>query len=472
MVGPDFRPPCPPRVNCYTEAPQPTKTVSVKAAGQAGKSQQINLCQNVPADWWYLFHSPEINQLVQLGFCNSPNLQAAKAALWQARENVTAQIGASLYPNVTAGPGFTRQRYSVQAIGVETAPASIFNLYTMSVNVSYTLDVFGGLRRQIEGLIAQVDYNYFLTEGAFLTLSSNIVTNAITAASLRSQIIATKALIEAQQKQLTIIKKQFRLGGASAANVLTQENLVETTRATLPPLEQNLVATQHALAVLVGLFPCENPMYQFDLDKLVLPTDLPLSLPSCLVRQRPDVRASEALLHAASAQIGVATANLLPQITLTGNYGWQNNIPATLVTYPNNTWLFSASLLQPIFNAGSLRAKRRAAIDAYIQADAQYRQTVLQAFQNVADTLRALEHDAETLRAQKKAELAALRALQLTETQYKLGGTSYLALLTAQQQYQQAVINRIQAQAARYTDTAALYQALGGGWWNGGRCYG
>ena len=407
----------------------------------------------------------ELNNLVTTGLANSPNVAAAKAALLEAQENLNAQIDTSFYPSISGQLSGERERSSGASFG-STSPSSVFNLYNASINVSYTLDAFGGARRQVEALRAQTDYEWYELEAADLALTSNIVTTAITIASLRAQIQTTEELIKLQQDQLVIVQKQFQLGGASSADVFSQQSRVAATQATLPPLQQTLAKNFHALAVLVGELPSESQLPNFDLNKLSLPTQLPISVPSLLVRQRPDIRASEELLHEASAQVGVATANLYPQITLTGSYGGQSVELPTLLSPINAAWNYGGSLLQPIYNAGSLLAKKRAAVDAYNQAAAQYKQTVLQGFQNVADTLRALENDAKTLRAQEQAEMSAHKTLILTEGQFRLGGVSYLSLLNAQRQYQQARINRIQAQAARYTDTAALFQALGGGWWN------
>ena len=284
-------------------------------------------------------------------------------------------------------------------------------------------------------------------------------------ASLEGQINATKQLIHQQSEQLFILQKQFRLGGASITDVLAQQTLVDQTRATLPPLEKSLSQSKHALAVLVGEFPNQT-MPSFSLNHLSLPAHLPVSLPSTIVRQRPDVRASEALLHSASAQIGVATANLFPQFPLTASYGWSTATPSNLFKSAFKIWSIGGQITQPLFQGGALLAQRRAAIAAYEVAEAQYRQIVLQAFQNVADSLRAVEIDARTFQALKQAETSALHSLVITRKQYQLGGVSYINLLNAQTQYQQARINRIRAQAVRYADTAALFQALGGGWWN------
>lgn len=465
MVGPNFRSPPLPPVTSYTKSPLPKKTVRIYEAGKAGKAQYLLSGQDIPAEWWMLFHSKEVNKLVECGLANSPNLAAAEATLKQAQETLNAQIGNLLFPAVTAQVGGMRQRFSESTIGGGNN-SNLFNLFNASINVSYTLDVFGGSRRQIEALCAQVDYNHYLLIASYLSLTSNIVTTAVTIASLQAQITATQHLIDAEKKQLVIIEKQLQLGGVSSENVLSQQTLLAQTRALLPPLEKNLAQSRHALAVLIGFFPSQSELPKINLDKLNLPAHLPLSLPSKLVCQRPDVQAQEALLHAASAQIGVATANLFPQFTLTGNYGWISTVPNQLLSITTNTWAYGGQLLQPLFKGGSLLAQRRAAIDAYVAADAKYRQTVLQAFQNVADSLHALHDDARAFRAQKQAEVAALRTFNLTQKQYRLGATSYLSLLNAEEKYQQTTINRIQAQAARYTDTVALFQSLGGGWWN------
>lgn len=466
MVGPNFHTPSPPQVKRYTELPLPKKTVSAAIKGSAGKSQRYILGKDISAQWWTLFRSPQLNHLINRGLNNSPNLAAALAALTQARENLKAEIGSAYFPNVTGQFSYQRQRFSASTFGVSQTPPDVFDLFYTSMNVSYTLDVFGGLRRQVEASRAQVDYEYFELEAAYLSLTSNIVTTSITVASLRAQIQATQQLVQLQEKLLKLVTAQFNLGGASRADVLSQETALEQTRANLPVLQQNLVQARDSLAVLVGSFPSDADLPQFNLDKLTLPIEIPVSVPSLLTCQRPDIRAAEALLHQASAQVGVATANLLPSFTITGYYGFQSIPLSRLFTSDSNIWSILNTAQTPIFNGGSLRAKRRASIAAYQQAVAQYKETVLQAFQNVADTLSALNHDAQVLRAQRRAEIAAKNAMYLTQQQYELGGVSYPSLLIAQRQYHQTVINRIQAQATRYADTAALFAALGGGWWN------
>lgn len=465
MVGPNFHPPAAPHVERYTAHKLPVKTVSTPGMGKSGKPQKFEVCKNIPSDWWYLFHSRTITQLVEQGIAHSPNLDAAYATLRVAQEAYNAQVGNLLLPAVDAQASAQRQLFSGAQFGTPNTSGNIFNVFNVGVAVSYTLDVFGGSRRTIEGYGAQVDYQQFQLIAAYLTLTSNIVSTAVTIASLEAQIRATKELIYAQSDTLRILKDQFRLGGISKENVLTQETLVDQTIATLPPLQKSLAQNQHALAVLIGSFP-NTPMPHINLDSITLPTRLPVSVPSMLVRQRPDIRASEALLHVASANIGVATANLFPQFNLTGNYGWQALVPSRLFGTSTNTWSYMLQITQPLFHGGALLAQRRGAIDAFQQSFAEYRQTVLQGFQNVADSLRALETDARALRAQRTAEIAAAENLKLTQDQYHLGGASYLSLLNAQQQYETVRIARIQAQATRYTDTVALFQALGGGWWN------
>jgi NodT family efflux transporter outer membrane factor (OMF) lipoprotein len=443
----------------------PTDTISTQNAGRAGNAQHFAIDKDIPAQWWTLFHSKEINRLVEQGLANSPTLASAKATLTEAQETLNAQMGSLLLPAVDLGLGASRDRSSGLSFD-STNPSSIFNLYNTTAKVSYPLDVFGGARRQVEAYRAQVDYERFQLMAAYLTLTSNIVTTAITIASLEAQISATKQLIAEETETLYVIKKQFAVGAVSNANVLSQQTQLASTQALLPPLQKSLAQSRHALAVLIGDLPSESATPILNLNQLTLPAQLPISLPSHLICQRPDIQAADATLHAASAQIGVATANLLPQINLTANYGWLAQSPSTLFLPTNKTWLYGGDLTQPLFHGGSLRAQRRAAIAAYEASYEQYKQTVLQAFQNVADVLRAIEYDARELKAQTNARSAAHATLILTRDQYKLGATNYLALLTAEQQYQTAVINQIQAAAARYSDTAALFQALGGGWWN------
>ncbi len=462
-VGPDFHTPRLPPVKQFMEKPFPKTTQNTPSLKVAGNAQTF-IAKDIPADWYHLYRSKELNALINQALSHNQNLVAAYAALRQAQANYNSQLGSTLFPAV-AGNLLGQRQLSSSATTGGLVGSSLFNLYNTNVSVSYVLDVFGGERRQLEALKAQIDYSQFQLIAAYLTMAGNIATTAISVASYEEQIAATKDLIRFQRDDLDILQKQFDLGAISKINVMTQETLLQQTRATLPPLEKSLSQSKHALAVLVGQYP-DAPLPALHLDSFILPNDLPITVPSRLTRQRPDVRASEALLHAASAQIGVATANMFPQITLAGNYGWEALSPSQLFKPATQTWALGGTLVQTLFQGGALYFHRKAAVAAYDQALAQYRQTVLQGFQNTADALRAVEADARLLNAMRRAELAAANELKLTQGQYRLGGTSYLNLLTAQTQYQQTRLARIQAQAARLQDTAALFQALGGGWWN------
>lgn len=460
-VGPDFRTPDFKTPAQYTPTPLPAETVGTDTA--SGRAQRFAFAEEISAQWWTLFRSPELDTLIRQGFSDSPTLAAAQAALRQAEENLRAAQGGLLFPSVGAAGYAGRQRTSADTSG---GVSNTFNLYNASVGVSYTLDLFGGSRRRLEALQAQVDYQRYQYEAAYLTLAGNIVTTAIREAALRGEIASTQEILKAQETQLALVTRQFELGAAAKISVLAQQTEVAITKATLPPLEKELALTQHALSVLVGRMPGEGNMSAFSLDRLTLPENLPVSLPSNLARQRPDIRAAESILHQACAEVGVATANLYPQITITGSYGSEATHTSNLFDSPNIVWNFGAGLLQPLFHGGELTAKRRAAIAAFDEAAAQYRQTVLKGFQDVADVLRSLETDARTLQAQAEAEAAAKSTLALARRQFHLGAVNYLYLLVAERNYQRTRFSLIVAQAVRYADTAALFQALGGGWWN------
>jgi NodT family efflux transporter outer membrane factor (OMF) lipoprotein len=464
-LGPNFKTPAAPATagDSYTPTPLPQQTASAPGLGLGGASQQFAFGQEIPAQWWTLFRSPALDQLIRSALEQNPNMAAAEAVLRQSQENYNAQAGNLIYPAVTGQLGVSRQKTSVSTSG---AAAGVYTIHNASVNVAYTPDVFGGTRRTLEGAQAVIDYQRFQVEATYLTLSANVVTTAIQEASLRAQLQATREVLDALTKQQNVIEKQFEYGAIPRTTVLSQRNQVAQINATIAPLEKALAAAQHQLSVLAGKLPGEPGMPQFSLESLTLPEQLPVSLPSALVRQRPDVRASEELLHQASANIGVATAAQYPQFTLSGNYGSSATSFGKLFDAETTAWSLAAGLAQPIFNGGALSAQRRAAEAAYDVAAAQYRATVLTAFQNVADTLRALDSDAAALKSQAEAEALAKETLDLAQEQYKLGGISYLVLLDAQRSYQQAHISLVQAQAARYADTAALFQALGGGWWN------
>ncbi len=461
-VGPDFAPPPAPPVAGYTPGGRIAATSSSDIAG--GAAQQFKPGRDIPGEWWHVFRSKALDALIAEALHANPSLQAAQAALWQAKENLYAQEG-KLLPSLDANASATRQQFSPAEFGSPGKPL-IFNLFQATVNVSYAPDIFGGQRRQIEATAAQADYQRFELEASYLTLTANVVTTAVQIASLRGQIEATRDIIKAETDQLSVVQQQFDVGAAAKTDVLTQQSEVANEQATLPPLEKQLEQQRHVLAALVGRFPSEARSDPLTLAALRLPTHLPVSLPSQLVEQRPDVRAAEAQLHQASAQIGVAIANRLPQFNLTGDYGSAALTPATLFTPNTIIWSAAASGTQPIFHGFQLLHQQRAAEAAFDQADAQYRNTVLGAFQNVADALRALQLDAATLKAQRNALRAASETLDVARGQYKLGAITYVTLLNAQRSYQQARLAVVQAQAARFADTAALFQALGGGWWN------
>ena len=360
----------------------------------------------------------------------------------------------------------SRNRITGAIQGQPNVVPDSFTLYNASVTISYTLDVWGGFRRQLESQNALVVYEEYRLEGAYLILTANIATAAFTEASLRKQIQTTREIVAFQREQLRLIESRYDAGAIAYSDVLAQRAQVAQSETLLPALEKNWTLTRHQLAVLVGKSPGATELPQFNLDTLSLPKELPVSLPSDLVRQRPDIRAAEAQLHSASAQIGVATANLFPRITLSGSYGFAANDPRLLFDARSIIWNFGAGLLQPLFRGGELTAKRRAAIAVYDQALAQYRLTVLQSFQNVADALRILEFNAQALKAQTTAFGAARDSLELARRQYEVGAVSYLFLLNAERQYAEAGVALAQAQAARFSDSAALFAALGGGWWN------
>jgi len=466
-LGPDFTTPDLPAAAGgadYTPAPMPARTA--KSDVPAGQAQELLTGRDIPAQWWEVFRSEPLDRLIRASLAQSPTLASAQAALRQAEATYDAKSGNLLWPQVNAQLGVQRERAS--EVSTRVAGGQLLTLYNASVNVSYNLDVFGASRRQIEGAQAAVEAQRYQVEATYLTLTSNLVTTAIGEAALRGQLQATREVLQAQREQLGVIEKQFDTGAIPKSIVLQQRTQLAQTQAAIPPLEKSLAQTRHQLAVFAGRLPSEQGLPEFDLASLSLPQELPLSLPSELARQRPDVRASEAQLHQASAAVGVATANLYPQIQLSASYGNASLRARDLFTGPTTLWNIGAGLTQPIFNGGALRAQQRAAVAAYDSAAAQYRNTVLGAFQNVADALRALELDAAALQAQATAESLARQSLDLSTAQYRAGAVSYVTLLTAQQAWLQTHTALAQAQAARYADTAALFQALGGGWWNRG----
>jgi NodT family efflux transporter outer membrane factor (OMF) lipoprotein len=466
-VGPDFKRPAAPRAEAYSPQPAPS---AVPAAGETSDpttaTQRIVQGMDIPGQWWTLYHSPELNALVEQAIKANPDLQAAQAALHAARENYLAARG-ELLPTVSASFTPSRNRDPTGTLApVLNSGSPVYSLYTAQVGVSYTLDVFGGTRRAIEAANAQAEAQRFQVEAAYLTLTSNVVLAAVQEASIRAQIAATEKIISVINEALGIMRKQLALGAIAEGDVIAQETVLAQNVAALPGLRKQLVQQRDLLAALTGSLPNEPPAAQFSFDTLELPADVPLSLPSKLVEQRPDVRAAEENLHAASAQVGVALANMLPQVTLTGARGGTSTQFSQMFHAGNIFWSMASTLTQTLFDGGMLLHKKRAAEATLDQAGAQYRSTVITAFQNVADTLGALENDADAQQAQAKAERTAASSLDISRKTLELGSSNYLALLNAEQAYQQVLISLIQAKASRYADTAALFQALGGGWWN------
>ncbi len=462
-VGPDFEKPPAPDVTGYSVNPASTIVATPHVVG--GDAQKFIEDADISGDWWTLFHSRHLNELIEQSLRKNPDLKSAQAALTVAKENVLAQRGA-YYPGVAAGFSATRQRQPGTLAPVPSNNAVLYNLFTPQLSISYVPDVFGLNRRTVESLQAQADQTRFQMIAAFTTLTSNLVVAVIQEAALQAQLDATRELVDVNAKMVAILKYQFEKGYAGGLELAAQESQLAQINATLPPLLKQLDQQHDLIAVLAGRFPAEVPVEKFDLASLQLPVDLPLSLPSTLVAQRPDVRQAEANMHAASALIGVAVANRLPNIELTANAGNTALAIDQIFNMGTSFWSIGADLTAPIFEGGKLLHQQRAAEAAYTQAAEQYRSTVLTAFQNVADTLAALEHDAEGLKAAAAALDAAKVTLDLSQQQVRTGYANTLALLNSEQAYQQARINLVQAQANRYADTAALFQALGGGWWH------
>jgi NodT family efflux transporter outer membrane factor (OMF) lipoprotein len=464
-VGPDFARPGAPDASGYTREPMTKQTASADVAG--GESQRFVRGLDIPGQWWTLFHSSALNTLIEEALKNNPTLPAAEAALRQAWENVYAEEGA-FFPTAVVSYSPSRNK---TATGVTFTAASsgapFFTLHTAQVVVTYAPDVFGGTRRQVESLAETAEFERFQLEAAYLTLTSNVVAAAVQEASLRGLIAATEEIIKIQTGSLDILQKQLALGQVAGADVAAVEATLAQAQATLPPLQKQLAVQRDLLTALIGRLPSQEPAEKFELASLQLPQELPVSLPSNLVEQRPDIQSAEAQLRAASASIGVAVAARLPQFTLTGNAGTASNLIGQFITTPGTAfWTLAGNVAQTVFDAGTLLHKERAAVAAFDQAAAMYRSTVITAFQNVADSLHALQSDAETLKAAYAAERAAFKSLEIVRRQLQLGAIGYLGLLTAQNTYQAALLALVQAQAARYADTSALFQALGGGWWN------
>jgi len=463
-VGPNFKRPAPPAATDYGSAPAQGQTAEAEGAG--GNAQHFVAGMDIPGQWWTLFQSPKLNDLVQQSLKANPNVGAAQAALRQAHELYLAQK-TSFFPTVQGSFGGDRSEFPTGTLTSPTvASSSTYTLYTAQLTLTYSPDVFGLVRRQVEIAKAQEENNRFQLEATYLTLSSNVVVTAIQEASLRGQIAATERLLQLGSQLTDIVQRQRKLGTASELDLLAQQTAEAQAAQTLPPLQKQLGQSRYALTALLGRLPSDEPQETFRLEDLTLPSELPVSLPSKLIEQRPDVRQAEENLHAASAAVGVAIANMLPNFAIDADIGSSALTLGKLFTPYTGFWDAGASLTQTLFDAGALIHKHRAADAALDQAGAQYRAAVILACQNVADTLRALQSDADALKASAEALRAAKKTFDLAEQQRALGTISVVAMLNAEQAYRMAELSLVQAQANRYADTAGLFQALGGGWWN------
>ena len=481
VVGPNYHRPSLPPAEKYSPAPLPPATSSAAGIG-AGAAQSLDPASVISTQWWTLFRSPALNRLIDQAFAANPTIDAAVAALKEAQEEVYAQRG-YFYPTVQVSYQGERSKLSgntassaapgPQGNGENISPLApaqpvTYNFHTAQLTVGYVPDVFGLNRRQVESLQAQADAARYQLQAAYLTLASNVVAAALQEAATRAQIAAVQSIIRSNVRSLRILHSQLRLGYATRLDVAQQQLALAQARVLLPPLARQLAQSRDLIRALAGRAPDHDVPETFTLDALHLPARLPLSLPSQLIEQRPDVLAAEAQVRSASAQVGVAVANRLPQFSLDAALGGQATRIQQMFWSSGTFWSVLGSASQPVFDAGSLRHRQNAAEQALAQAAAQYRSTVITALQNVADSLHALYTDADALRSAVAVERAAQVTLAVSRRQFQAGYANGLAVLAAQQAYQQAVIARVQAQAARLGDTAALFQALGGGWWNAG----
>ena len=460
-VGPDYLHPAAPEDAGYARAPLPG---TVSAPGPTGGAQHFAYGRDLPEQWWRLYRSPALNRLVEEALRNNQNLQSTMSALRAAKEVVYAQQG-RYFPLAQANFNPTRQQTPSSLTPIPASGAQVFDLYTAQLLVSYTLDVWGLNRRTVESQQALADAQRFTVEAAYLTLTSNVVVAAVQEASLRGQIAATQQLIATNTKMLGILRQQLNAGFASRIDVAAQEAALAQVQATLPPLQKQLAITRDQLTALLGRYPSEEPWETFTLDALQLPQDLPVSLPSRLIEQRPDVRLAEEQMHSASALVGVATANMLPNFSINANGGYTALSLAGLLHPFNAFWLLAGNVTQTVFDAGTLLHQRRQAEANYDQTGWTYRSVLIGALQNVADALHALQYDAAALSAARQFERAAKVSFDLSRQQMETGQANVLFLLLAQQTYLQSTIAVAQARANRLSDTAALFQALGGGWW-------
>ncbi len=458
-VGPNFKRPVPPEVSGYTPTPLTINLASSPTT--LGEAQNILKGKPLTKYWWQALDNQELNRLIQDALEHNPTLAAAEATLRQAQELYAAQAGSTLYPQLSGNLGAQRQRFNPGALG-QAGEAREFSLYNASVGVRYTFDLAGGNRRALEALAARSDYQQIQLEGARLTLAANIVTTAITQASLKRQIEITKNILKSQENQQELTRERIRLGHGELVDELALQTQLEQTRATLPLLRNQLQQNEHLLAVLVGKAPGKSFLPSFSLGDFDLPSELPLLVPSELVRARPDILGAEALLHAANAEYGVAISKLYPQLNLSADLGTQALTTGALFGPGSAVWSLVGQLTQPLFNPG-LPAEKRAALAAFDAAAANYQSVVLEALRNVADVLGTLDNDSKRLQALSAADFASEKSLDSIQRRYGLGAASFYDLLSAQQQRLQTELDLTDGQAKRLVNTVAFYQAMGGG---------
>jgi NodT family efflux transporter outer membrane factor (OMF) lipoprotein len=461
-VGPNFETPPAPDVSRYT--PEPLASPKADADEPRVPRQQFVSGADIPPRWWAAFRSQPLNELIRLSVEHNPSLQSAEAAIRVANFNALAQRGL-FFPQIGVNYTPSDQQFSNMATSNPVdSPQSRYTLHTAQLNISFVPDIWGQNIRAVESLDAQTEQAQYQLEAAYVALTANVVTAAIQEASLRGQIAATERIVKIERDILGILKTQFEAGQAAQVDVLTQETALAQAEQTLPPLEKQLAVQRDLLTALAGQFSADEVLQKFDLRHLALPANLPVSLPSTLVALRPDVRAAEAAMHSASAQVGVAIAARLPNLTLTGNPGTSAFKASQLFTQGTLFYTVAASATQPLFDGLTLYHRQKAAEAALDEAEAQYRTAVITALQNVADALRSLQADARAVQAAIKAETAAKASLDIVQKQLVLGQITQVTVLNAQQAYFNAAITRVQAEATRLSDTAALFMALGGSW--------
>lgn len=465
-LGPDFEAPNPPSVARYTSpgetiAPGPDATKVVP-------TQALAIGERVAANWWTLFRSSKLDLLVKQAIAGNLTLESAKARLAEAREAI-AVASSALYPQIGLNANVAEEKESATTFGLSPNTVPLppsFNLFQVGPTASYTPDLFGQTHRRIEQQVALAEYQSNQLDAAYLTLTGNTVSQALRAAAVRSQLKALDDILAIDRQNVELVRKQRQTGTVPDSDVIVAESQLAADETLKPGIEQQLSVAKHALAVLIGRAPGNWSPPDFDLAAFTLPHRLPVSIPSQLVHQRPDIQAAEAQLHAASAQIGIATAQLYPSITLSAGISANSLNGGDLFNPGGLVWSVASGLTQPIFDGGMREAVRRAALAAFKESAADYQQTVLQAFGQVADILQALKHDTDLLVAQKHALSMASEAVRLQQINYGSGGSGIIGLLDAQRQYQQAQLGYVRAEAQRYQDTVQLLVAMGGGWWD------